>query len=194
MRKKILMIAGLLICFAISAAGTYAYFTAEETSHNVITTGSVNIEIEEWQETNEGLKPYPKDTVKIMPGMSVSKIVKIRNLDARSYIRAKYEVVIKDSQDKNMELSPETKESLIEITMGSSKWVRVDGDDEWWYYTDIVEKGNKTEELFKKVTFDGPNMTNEYQNCTVEVIVTAQAVQSANNGGDVEDIVGWPTI
>ena len=49
-----------------------------------------------------------------------------------------------------------------------------------------------TKPLFTEVVFDGPNMTNEYQNCTVEVIVTAQAVQSANNGEAVLTADGWP--
>jgi len=35
-------------------------------------------------------------------------------------------------------------------------------------------------------------MGNEYQNCTVSVDVSAQAVQVANNGADVLEAKGWP--
>ena len=35
-------------------------------------------------------------------------------------------------------------------------------------------------------------MTNEYQNCTVEVIVKAQGVQTANNGSSALEAAGWP--
>ena len=35
-------------------------------------------------------------------------------------------------------------------------------------------------------------MTDEYQNCTVEVVVYAQAVQVANNGDSATAAAGWP--
>ena len=47
MKRKLLILSVLAICVAIVAAGTLAYFTAEDTAHNVITTGGVDIELKE---------------------------------------------------------------------------------------------------------------------------------------------------
>ena len=39
-----------------------------------------------------------------------------------------------------------------------------------------------------------PRMGNEYQNCTVNINIYAQAVQTANNNpeGGVTEVKGWP--
>lgn len=190
MKKKILLLAVVAICAAIIASGTLAYFTAEDQVHNVITSGAVDIEIEEWQDKIGN--PYPDDPISVMPGVTVSKIATIKNLEAEAYIRAKFEVVITREDGSAMELSPETLASIISLTMNGEDWLRKDGDGEWWYYADAVAAGASTEAFFTEVVFDGPNMTNEYQNCTVEVIVKAQAVQTANNGESALEAAGWP--
>ena len=41
MKKKLLMLSAVAICLAIFAAGSLAYFTSQDTAHNVITTGGV---------------------------------------------------------------------------------------------------------------------------------------------------------
>jgi len=192
MKKKLLLLAVVAICAAILASGTIAYFTAEDQAHNVITSGAVDIEIEEWQQTDEGLVPYPKDNpIDVMPGVTVSKIATIKNIEADAYIRAKFDVVITREDESVMELSPEELASIISLTMNGEDWLRKDGDSEWWYYADVVAMGESTEAFFTEVVFDGPNMTNEYQNCTVEITVTAQAVQKANNGDSALEAAGW---
>ncbi len=193
MKKRLLLLAAAVICLATVATGTLAYFTKETEVHNVITTDGVDIEIEEWQETAEGLVPYPKEEpIKVMPGVTVSKIATIKNKEAESYIRAKFEVVITGSDGEVMDLSPETLASIITITINGEEWLRKTGDGEWWYYAKSVEEGVDTEPFFTDVTFDGPNMTNEYQNCIVEINVMAQAVQAANNGDSAVEAAGWP--
>ena len=194
MKKKILLLAVVFICAAILASGTLAYFTSEDQVHNVITTKAVDIQIEEWQETESGLVPYPKDKpIAVMPGGDpVSKIVTVKNLEAEAYIRAKFEIVITGADSVIMELSQETLSSIIALNINSDAWLRKDGDDEWWYYKTPVGVGASTEALFTEVVFNGSNMTNEYQNCTIDIGVKAQGVQTANNGGGVMDAAGWP--
>ena len=190
MKKKLFVIAALVVILAILASGTLAYFTAKDQVHNVITSGAVNIEIEEWQDKVGN--PYPDEPISVMPGVTVSKIATVKNKDASSYIRAKFEVVITRADGSRMELSPETLASIITLTMNGDDWLRKSGDGEWWYYNAPVGTGESTEAFFTEVIFDGPNMTNEYQNCTVEVIVTAQGVQTANNGASALAADGWP--
>ena len=190
MKKRIFSLAVVIICLAILASGTLAYFTSEDQVHNVITTDAVNIEIEEWQD--EIGNPYPDDPIDVMPGVTVSKIATIKNIEADAYIRAKFDVVIIREDKTVMELSPEELASIISLTMNGEDWLRKDGDSEWWYYADAVAMGESTEAFFTEVVFDGPNMTNEYQNCTVKITVTAQAGQKANNGDSALEAAGWP--
>ena len=46
-KKKVLAIALIVMMIAVASAGSFAYFTAEETAHNVITTGGIDIELVE---------------------------------------------------------------------------------------------------------------------------------------------------
>lgn len=190
MKKKFLLLAMVAICAAILAPGTLAYFTAEDEVHNVITTNSVDIKIEEWQ--NEVGNPYPDEPISVMPGVTVSKIATVRNMEAEAYIRAKFEIVITKADGSVMELSPETLASIITLTMNGEDWLHKDDDGGWWYYNAPVATGASTEAFFTEVVFDGSNMTNEYQNCKVEINVVAQAVQTANNGSTVMEAAGWP--
>ena len=190
MKKKTLFLAVVAICFAILASGTLAYFTAEDTAHNVITTSGVGIQIEEW--LNEVGTPYPNSPIPVMPGTEVSKIVTIKNTEASSYIRARMETVISRPDGSVMELTPEALASIITLTVNSADWSQKDGDSQWWYYTGSVDTDTSTAPFLTKVAFSGLNMTNEYQNCTVEIIVKAQAVQTANNGTSALTAAGWP--
>lgn len=193
MKKKILLLAAVVICAAILASGTLAYFTSEDQAHNVITSGAVDIQIEEWQKTDEGVVPYPKeDPIEVMPGVTVNKIATVKNMEAEAYIRAKFEVVITRPDGSIMELSPETLASIISLAMNGEDWQPKDGGGEWWYYNAPVKTGESTEALFTDVVFDGPNMTNEYQNCTARIILKAQGVQTANNGNSAIEAAGWP--
>ena len=192
MKKKILLLAVVAICVALTAAaGTMAYFTAETTAHNVITTHGVDITLHEHQRTDAGLVEYPTGTeVKVMPGMSVSKIVTMENHEADAYIRARFDVTIKDENKAEMQLSRDEIARLVQIAVDENCWTRKAGDNDWWYYTAAVGK-ETTQPLFTQVVFSGPNMTNEYQNCTITIDVVAQAVQAANNGSSAVDADGW---
>lgn len=237
MKKKLLLLAITAICVSILAGGTLAYNTAEQQVHNVITSNAVDIEIEEWQErienipagggsTDDGLSgsgelittatwiEYPSNDIAVMPSVTVSKIATVKNNDAEAYIRAKYEVSIKDKDGKpfkmdDKELSEDIKESLVSlsnegitagtklpqgVTIQDGEWLSKEGDNEWLYYSVPVPTGKSTAPLFTKVTFSGVNIGNEYQDCTIEVNIFAQGVQSANqNVTDVKDVKGWPT-
>ena len=57
--------------------------------------------------------------------------------------------------------------------------------------TKPVAAGKTTDILFDTVTF-APQMGNEYQNCTANIKISAQAVQTANNGKTVLEAKGWP--
>lgn len=190
MKKKILLLAVAAICVAILASGTLAYFVAEDTAHNIITTAGVGIEIEEWQESEGGLVPYPDEPVAVMPGAVVSKIATVKSTEEKAYIRAKYEIVLTDAKGNVVDLTHEQLAKAIKINVDEAHWL--DNGDGWWYFDESVSKNDVTSAFFTQVEFDKSAMTNEYQECTVDITVIAQAVQAANNGSTALEAAGWP--
>ena len=190
MKKKLFALAVVMICLALLTQSTIAYFTSEATATNVITTDGIKIAVEQWQQTENGLVPYPQEApIKVMPGISVSKIVTVKNLDAPSYVRVKLELALKDAQNREMNVSEQEKERLVLLELNTEDWTQKDG---WWYYNTAVDTAEATEALMKDVTFAGKEMGNEYQAATLEILITAQAVQQANNGSSPMDAKGWP--
>lgn len=185
MKKRVMSAAIVAIFFSFMAYGTGAFFTAEEKAHNVITTGGVDIAIEEWQEVNGKLKPF-ENVEGVMPGKEVSKIVQIKNTGASdAYIRVAVnkEILLASGNSEAIDLS------LIKLQLNTEDWT--EHEDGFYYYNDVLKAGDTTAPLFTSVTFD-KSMGNLYQNCTVNINVQAQATQVANNGANVFEAKGWP--
>ena len=181
MKRKLLILSVLAICIATLAAGTLAYFTSEGKAHNVITTGGVEITVQEWADV-EKTKPF-EDLTGVMPNTTVTKIAEIKNTGASdAWVRVKVEKSIK----LQGEGTPDT--GLVELTINTTDWTEKDG---YFYYTKALKPGEVTAPIFTAVTFKA-DMGNEYQNATATVDVSAQAVQTANNGDTVMDAKGWP--
>lgn len=181
MKRKLLILSVLAICIATLAAGTLAYFTSEGKAHNVITTGGVEIAVQEWADM-EKTKPF-ENLTGVMPNAAVTKIAEVKNTGSSdAWIRVKVE--------KNIQLqgegTPDT--GLVELTLNTADWTEKDG---YYYYSKPLKPGEVTAPIFTAVTFK-PDMGNEYQNATATVDVSAQAVQTANNGDTVMDAKGWP--
>lgn len=199
MKKKIL--AGALLCavLAVAAAGTVAYYTAEETAHNVITAGGVSIELVEQQAVTRpdgetALEPFPTAGVSVMPGMSASKIVSVKNTapaDTRgdAWVRVKLTATVVYAGQTQAQPADPNVISLV-VSQDAALWQL--GADGWYYYQKPLAPQAQTEALLSAVAFDGPAMGNEYQGADVQITVSAQAVQSANNGDTVSQAAGWP--
>lgn len=185
MRRRITIVSVLVIAAAILSTGTLAYYTSQGSARNIITSGGVEIELEEWADRVGGTA-YPGEPIEVMPGTSVTKIVTVKNTDAPAFVRTRVELVLKDADGKVLHI--DNLEEAVHIEIGTD-WVEKDG---WYYYKKGVALGGRTTPLFSEVAFDGPGMTDEYQNCTVEIVVYAQAVQSDNNGTAAVDAAGWP--
>jgi len=68
-KRKLLLISLISIIFSISAMGSSAFFNAEDTAHNVITSGSVNISVVETMLDGTELKDFPAEGIRgVMPG------------------------------------------------------------------------------------------------------------------------------
>lgn len=198
LKKKIVSLAVVVAMLAIAASGTLAYFTDAVVAHNVIDMAKVDITlVEQTKDADGNLVAWPTDGVSnVVPGVSVDKIVSVTNADdsGPAWIRVYVEWSIKDANGKAMK--GHFDDGFPMLTFGglnTTAWTL--GEGGYWYYNEPLATGESTEVLFDSVNFD-PKMGNEYQNCTAEVIVIAEAVQVKNNpipdGGKVTDIAGWP--
>ena len=181
---KIVALCTVLACLSIVASGTLAYFTAQETAHNVITSGGVDIQLNEFSERgNEELVPW-QDVDGVMPGAEISKIVTVKNTGASdAWVRIKVEkTVILASGDKG-------KPEVMELDIKKAFWTEQDG---YYYYNDPLAPGETTPPLFTTVTLDAVKMDNEYQGSKAFIDVKADAVQVANNGASATVAAGWP--
>ncbi len=189
MKLKALGLALLLVLLGSVSAGTLAYFTADEAAHNVITSGGVDIDLVEKTINEDGeLVPFPEEGVDgVMPGADVSKIVTVTNTGAsEAWVRVK--LTRKVTPEEGRTLTDEGALITYEIA-NPEKWTLK--DDGYYYYSDRVAAGETTVPIIEWVKF-APAMGNEYQNCTAEVDVSAQAVQTANNGTSAAEAAGWP--
>ena len=186
MKKKLCVIALLVICLAIAAYGTSAYFTHEQTATNVITSCSIKVELQEWSDTGSGLVPF-EDVEGVLPGTEVSKIVQVKNIGGQAaWIRVTADKAIHLAEGVNGEVDL----SLISYDLNTDFWTEKDG---FYYYSTILQPNKVTEPLFTKVIFSS-TMSNMYQNSKATIDVTAQATQVANNGLSALDAAGWPNV
>lgn len=202
MKRKLLILSILAICVATLAAGSLAYFTAEETAHNVITTGSVNVRLIEKTQLADGtVADFPQEGISgVMPGTEASKIVFARNTgEAEAWIRIRMEMSVVSAEGEPLDAELVLDGQTIPLVIPNVKEGWILGDDGYYYYRKPVSAGAETENFMETVTF-APQMGNEYRNCTVTLTITVQAVQTANNPKDpaqyadeaVLQARGWP--
>lgn len=177
-RKCLVVAAVLLSTLAILAAGSIAYFTAEETAYNVITTATLDMQLVE--EKKDGT-PF-EDVFGVMPGEDVDKIVYVKNVGTTPfYVRVAISKSV-STGDKELDF-----DKYIRLNLNTEEWIEQDG---YYYYYRALEPNESTEKLFTKVSFS-KNMGNAYQNARVEITLDAQAVQSKNNATDPLKAAGW---
>lgn len=198
MKRKIAALAVIVIALSLAAYGTVAYFTATGTAHNVLTMGNIGIKLNDKTEVVENgetklvefTTEYP-DGMPVMPATEASKIVSVENTgSAPAWVRVRIEKTVEPEDASKVGLL-DTK--YVELNYDTENWV--DGRNGFWYYKEPLKPGETTPNLFDTVTFS-KDMGNDYMNCKFNIIVSAQAVQSDNNGvGDeqsVLDVAGWP--
>lgn len=189
MKKKVLYMAAIIICLSIISGGTLAYFSTADTARNVITSDGIDVLVVEQQLVNGKLVAYPNEAIPAIPGTVHSKIVTVKNVDAPAWIRVSIDVKVLDARGNTVEVDAADIGKAVIINTDSEYWTYKNG---WWYYNSAVETGNSTEALFESVEFSGRDMGNIFQGKSVDITVTAQAVQKANNGETVMEVKGWP--
>ena len=182
LRKKLVIAAAVVLVLSLSAYSTLAYLAAEETAHNVVTSGGVHITL--LDKTRDG-------SAAVLPGSEASKVVAVAK-DAGSadcWVRVKLEQKVTTPEG---EMDPAQYEEKISFNLGEN-WVP--GEEGWYYYNKVLTGSDVTTSLLDGVTFKGPDMGNEFKNSTYSITVQAQAVQAVHNdagANGVLDVKGWP--
>ncbi len=198
MKRKLIACSILAICLCICCGGTLAYFSTTDTARNVITAGNIGIQIVEKMKVGDTELDFPQKGISgVMPGTTVSKIVSVANTgDGEAWIRVKVETSLLNADGAPLSGKIKTAKGTTVPALSfavEDGWVL--GEDGYYYYTSSVPAGKSTGVLFREVGF-AREMNNDYQNCTANIQIYAQAVQTIHNpipeNGTVEDIPGWP--
>lgn len=160
----------LLLIGAMSLTA-YAAWSARSFTYNKITTpvfGS-NV-IEKWEPPEEGL----------FPGMSIEKIVQIRNEgETASIVRIKLKKRIGHYVNGEFVDDESLSTDNIVLDLNEEDWVLM--DDGWYYYKEPLSEGEKTTPLLYSFSLK-PGLGSEYERKHVQVNVASESVQYENNG------------
>lgn len=197
MQKKRMIICFSCLILLASAIiyQTVAYYTAESTTTNVISTGYVEMELyEEIKADGVNWEFIPiGEIVSIMPGDVVEQKAYVTNVGTEDfYTRVSVEIEVVDALGEPLDAS------VVSLNIDPEKWVI---DEEGWYrYIDIIPVGETTPDpLFTEVSFSS-EMDNSYIGCTITLIVGSQSVQSQyneydeTNGETVLDVQGFADV
>ncbi len=191
MKRKLLLLSVMVICIAIAAVGTLAYYNTNAIAHNVITTGGVNIELHEYAD-KECTTDYDTNKTGIMPGMTVDKYARIALVEgsADAWVRVRFEKKITFAAGNEHAQGKTPNLDLVELTIPEG-WLA--GENGWYYLEAPLTRSNTPVFALTSVAFN-KTMGNEYQGATATVDIVAQAVQVANNGKTVMDAQRWPKL
>lgn len=176
MKRKLLALP-FLLCMLFSMPAQAAETTYKTEVQNNISLGQVAIDLSEYQLDKDGKEiPYANPR-KIIPGETVSKIVRIKNLGNDAWIRVKAEYTAEEGingfTDENLQLS-------------GDKWER-HGD--YYYYKEPVKSGNSVD-FIKAVTIP-EEWGNIYADKTLSINITSEAVQERNFTPDFTSDDPW---
>lgn len=176
------VIALVAIALTFLSQGTLAYYSTVGKATNVVTSGNIQFIIHETTDTGA---EFPEEGVYIIPGDIVSKKVNIENDCSHPfYLRVKMVYGINSTEL--------TAEDCFKLNINEEYWELHDG---WYYYKQVVEPHETTQNVFSHVEMVGAKIDNSYIGKTLTLTVNAQAVQSENNpitDGKIYTASGWP--
>lgn len=175
-KKVIGVIGSLALVAAVGIGATLAYFTDYDSKENVVVMGKVDIELEEpnFAGNEEGKIENVAPNELIVKDPTIT--VKADSKDA--YIRAK----VTYAWEEGGLLDQGDLEEMKDNITWQPGWIEspLDGEENVWYYQDLVESSDKDQEfvLFDMVMI--PNWGNEVAGKTLKITVEAAAIQADN--------------
>lgn len=185
MKKKMaLTAAAVAMVGTLAVGGTLAWFTDTETATNVVTTG--NVDIAWWEngdkitESNPGVE-FGKDTP-VTPGASLDKLAFVKN-EGKNSALIRVRIVV----------DPVVARVITPVFSEEGKNYWVDGDDGYYYYSEIVDPNEDTKDFITNLTVstEAGNQEADIEDAKVELV--AEAIQ-ADNLVDGDDITADEVI
>lgn len=179
-RSRLLLIAVAAILLTVLTQPSLAYYTAVGTATNVVTSGSIQLQIHE--KTADG-SAFPEQGVYIIPGDIVSKQVSVENIcEHPFYLRVK---LVRGTDDQAL-----SAEDCLKMDIDTANWTYLDG---YYYFNRILQPGEDTPALFTQVEIVGSKVDQSHIGSMLSLTVRAYAVQSENNPAEHPwDAAGWP--
>lgn len=171
----------LLFCGILSSS---AFFTARIKTKNVITFGSIKIQLLNYEldENKQEVEVEAEETP--LRSDNISRIVRVKNVCSEpAFVRVKIDLTVENERESL------PAEGYVSISGTDAAWIQ---DGEWFYCSEILQPGSTTENLMQGLSFDIDQLSSDYAGATVWMHVEAQAVQSKHNGADVLQAQGWP--
>ena len=187
MKRKLVLTSAVVLILALLAAGTFAYFSKDARATNVITTGTINIELNDSITGGTAVKDGDKVTgytiSGVMPGQPVEKIVSVTNTGTSpAWLRVKLAISVAMADGKTDTWKGQNVVTFtpnMDAETGEGWFLAEDG---YYYYRKPVAANASTLKFFAEDSLMlNPQLPNDYQGCTVTVAVQAQAVQVKNN-------------
>lgn len=148
----------------------------------MITVGDIEVVLHEQDEKG---KDVSDKNVEVSRGYTVDRIVFAENTGNQSaFVRISLKSLYTDG-----ETGIEEPTDKIELIFNAdSRWVYQDG---WYYYTEVLEPGEKTVPLLSGVHFSAAlDESNQDDMLRLEIIM--HGLQAKNNETSVLEAVGWP--
>lgn len=182
-KNKRLLIVGVVVLL-LCALSTTAFLTSERVSDNVLTFGNLRVQLINNTIDETGAEVPVEQSEEKLTGTSVSRIIKVKNICKNSmYVRVKIEF---KGEDKQGEFAANEYVSFQHSGKGWSQ-----GAD-WFYYTKELKPEQQTTDLFRELQVDLDRLMTDHAGSKLTFKVSAQAVQSDNNGASAEEAQGWP--
>ncbi len=182
MKERISVICVVLIL--LCSLSSVAFSSGTGTADNIISFGRLKIEIMNHTVDENGEEVSVTTEEEKLTGNKVSRIVKIKNVCRHPmYVRVKIEFKGEDNQGKF------PAEEYVSFEDPSGEWLKQDG---WYYYRERLEPEQETGNLLEELYFDLDRLMTDHAGRKIDFSVSAQAVQSENNGMTAETAGGWP--
>lgn len=179
-KARLLLIALAAILITVLTQPTLAYYTYMGKATNVVTSGSIRLQIHE--KTADGTD-FPTEGVFVIPGDIVSKRVYVGNVCEHPF----YLRVSLVASSTNEALTPE---DCMKLDINTQNWTFHDG---YYYYNRVLQPGEVTEDLFSQVEIVGSRVDQTHVGSMLGLTVNAYAVQSEHNPAEFPwDASGWP--
>lgn len=188
LRKRNLVLALLLLVLLLSAVSSVLTYTTRSTRvKNVVSYGSVKMEIIENTLSGGTEVPYAENVPVRINTDEYSRIVRLKNIGKHPvYVRLALTLTAEDKAGNTVVIP----ENFYSFDINTTDWV----EDEGWYYYDhaALTRDEETTNLMTKIMFDHTKLA-ALSDCRLTLNIQAEAVQSEHNGDTVRQALGWPS-